>query len=330
MSVRNLAIAGIMGLSFFSDGIAIAAETPGKGIKATAIGTTTTNTAFVNRIVETGLRELGFEIGEYKEASTSNMVLAVGMGDADYTAAYWSPLYEAFRQKAGADNMVLLGAMTPGAIQGYLIDKKTADTHKINNLSQLKDPEIAKLFDADGDGKADLAGCNPGWGCERVIEHHLTEYGLRDTVTHHQGEYAAVIAETIARYKEGKPIFYYTWTPQWVSSVLVPGKDTEWLSVPYFSSPDGKPAVNSKLPDGRDLGFEVNLVHVAANKKFADANPAAAKFMECLIVPIEDVNAAMLEVRNGQDKPEDIVKLAENWAAANRPQFDKCLAEARK
>jgi glycine betaine/proline transport system substrate-binding protein len=44
-------------------------------------------------------------------------------------------------------------------------------------------------FDADGDGKADLAGCIPGWGCERVIEHELTEYGLRDTVTHNQGEY---------------------------------------------------------------------------------------------------------------------------------------------
>lgn len=50
--------------------------------------------------------------------------------------------------------------------QGYLIDKKTADKYHITNIEQLKDPKIAKLFDANNDGKADLTGCNPGWGCE--------------------------------------------------------------------------------------------------------------------------------------------------------------------
>ncbi|WP_432288488.1 glycine betaine ABC transporter substrate-binding protein [Aminobacter sp. BA135] len=39
----------------------------------------------------------------------------------------------------------------------------------------------------DGNGKADLYGCEPGWGCERVIEHQLDAYGLRDTVEEKQG-----------------------------------------------------------------------------------------------------------------------------------------------
>ena len=95
----------------------------------------------------------------------------------------------------------------------------------VRDAGDLKDPKIAAKFDEDGDGKADLAGCVPGWGCERVIEHHLTEYGLRDTVTHNQGEYNAIIADTISRYKNGKPILYYTWTPYFVSGSLVPGKD---------------------------------------------------------------------------------------------------------
>ncbi|WP_416381251.1 glycine betaine ABC transporter substrate-binding protein, partial [Klebsiella pneumoniae] len=41
--------------------------------------------------------------------------------------------------------------------------------------------------------------------------------GLSKTVTHNQGNYAAMMADTIARYKEGKPVLYYTWTPYWVS-----------------------------------------------------------------------------------------------------------------
>lgn len=44
-----------------------------------------------------------------------------------------------------------------------------------------------------------------------------------------------MMADTIARYKEGKPVIYYTWTPYWVSDVLKPGKDVVWLQVPFSS-----------------------------------------------------------------------------------------------
>jgi ABC-type proline/glycine betaine transport system substrate-binding protein len=49
-----------------------------------------------------------------------------------------------------------------------------------------------------------------------------------------------MIADTMARYQNGQPILYYTWTPYWVSGALVPGKDVEWLDVPYTSLPDGE------------------------------------------------------------------------------------------
>lgn len=48
------------------------------------------------------------------------------------------------------------------------------------------------------------------WGCEAVINHQIDAYGLSKTVTHNQGNYAAMMADTIARYKEGKPVLYYT------------------------------------------------------------------------------------------------------------------------
>ncbi len=33
-----------------------------------------------------------------------------------------------------------------------------------------------------------------------------------------------MMADTISRYKEGKPVFYYTRTPYWVSNELKPGE----------------------------------------------------------------------------------------------------------
>ncbi|MCG6282912.1 glycine betaine/L-proline ABC transporter substrate-binding protein ProX, partial [Vibrio diabolicus] len=147
-------------------------------------------------------------------------------GDATYLAVNWAPLHEGKYLAAGGDSKFYRkGDYIAGAAQGYLIDKKTADQYHITNIEQLKDPKIAKLFDANDDGKADLTGCNPGWGCESVVEHQMDAFGLRDTVTHNQGNYAAIIADTISRYKKGDSILYYTWTPYWVSGVLVPGKD---------------------------------------------------------------------------------------------------------
>ena len=107
---------------------------------------------------------------------------------------------------AGTKALLRMGEYAGPAAQGYLIDKATADKYGITNIGQLREPRLAKLFDNDGDGKADMAGCNPGWGCEGMIEHHMDAYTLRPTVKHVQGSYAALMADTIGRFKRGAPI----------------------------------------------------------------------------------------------------------------------------
>ena len=221
--------------------------------------------------------------------------------------------------------MTKVGDYIAGALQGYLVDKASYEAG-VTNLGDLKDPEVAKRFDANGNGKADLAGCVPGWGCERVIEHHLTEFGLRDTVTHNQGAYNAVIAETIALQQAGKPIIYYTWTPYWVSGVLVPGDNVEWIAVPYSSLPDGRVANTEFM--GKDLGFEVNSLRVVANNEFLSANPAAAKLFEVAKLDINDVSAQNKRMRDGEDSLDDIARHVDEWISTNQETFDSWVAAA--
>ncbi len=163
-----------------------------------------------------------------------------------------------------------------------------------------------------------------------MIEHQLTAYKLRDTVEHNQGTYFALIADTIARFKAGQPILYYTWTPLWVSGVLVPGKNVEWLSVPFTSLPGERKEVDTTMPDGRNTGFAVNLVRIIANKDFLDKNPAAAKFFELAKIPINDVSAENGLIRDGEKTEEDIKRHAKEWIQKHRAEFDGWLAEARK
>lgn len=305
------------------------ADKPGEGVKITPAFPSVDEERFRGEIAMQGLRELGYKVEQPKETEYATMVLAVGYGDADFTVNVWDQLHKTFYEKAGGDqNMIKAGDILPGVLQGYLIDKKTADAHNIKYITDLKKPEIAKLFDADGDGKADLTGCNPGWGCELVIAHHMKAYDLEKTVHVNQGSYFALMADTITRYKEGRPIFYYTWVPQWVAGVLVEGKDVVWLEVPRTDLPDGNNKVDT-LYQGKNLGFAVDKVEAVLNREFAEENPAALEFLSRMQITAADESAQNLRMQQGEKTRADIERHAKEWIAAHRPQFDQWLQAAR-
>jgi glycine betaine/proline transport system substrate-binding protein len=300
---------------------------PGEGVTVDGIYSGIVSELFQHMIVEKGLEALGYTIGDRAEAQYPAIHLALANGDVDFHSNYWDPLHESFYMEAGGpDKVTRVGSLISGAAQGYLIDKATADEYGITNLEDFKDPEIAALFDTDGDGKANLVGCEPGWGCERVIEHHLDAYELRDYITHDQGAYFALIADAIARYEAGDPILYYTWTPMWLGGVLVPSEDVLWLNVPFSSSPDGD--VDTEAPDGSNTGFVVNTLRVVANNEFLAENPAAEKLFEVMEIPIDDVNAENLLVNDGEDSEGDIERHADEWIAANQEMFDSWIEDA--
>ena len=328
---KKTALSLATGIALTLSGAAFAENMkPGDGEEIQPIFPTIPAEHFRGEILNIGLRELGYEVKEPRETEYAVMMQALASGDADFTAHLWDKLHDTFYQKAGADKrMIKAGTLIPGVTQGYLIDKATADKHGITSVADLTKPEIAKLFDSNDDGKADLTGCNPGWGCELVIEHHMKAYGLSDTVTHNQGSYFALMADTISRYKQGNSILYYTWSPQWISGVLVPGKDVVYLSVPKTDLPDGNNDVETSV-DGKNLGFAVDRIRTVVNKDFAEDNPAAAKFLSLAQISANDESAQNLKMEQGEKSQEDIKRHAAEWVAANRATFDGWLSEARK
>lgn len=300
-------------------------STPGKGVSVQPLMSSLQEEIFQAKIVMSALKDLGYDVKPLKEVEYATAIVAIGNGDGTFMASLWQPLHDDFYKNAGGDTkLTRKGTFIPNNLQGYLIDKKTAEQHKITNLGQLKDPAIAKIFDTDGDGKADLAGCVPGWGCEKAIEGHLTDFNLRGTVTHKQGAYSALMADVMARMKAGKPVLYYTWTPYWVSGVLVPNRDVVWLETP--PSTKGK---STKLPNGKDYGFEVNTQHIVANKAFTEAHPDAGKLFEIMKIDVNDVNAQNMRMNNGEKDAAAIDRHAAAWIKANQKTYDDWLAQAR-
>lgn len=300
---------------------------PGKGIKVQALQSAIAEETFQTMLVDRALERLGYEPQPIKEVDYPAAHIAIGNGDATFLAVHWDPLHQDYYDNAGGDAKLLRTGQYAGpAAQGYLIDKATADKYRITNIDQLRDPELAKLFDHDGDGKADLTGCNPGWGCEAMIEKHMEAYKLRPTVKHVQGSYAALIADTIGRYQRGEPILYYTWTPYWVSGVLVPGKDVVWLQVPFSANPQN---ADTRLEDGSDYGFSVNTTRIVVNRAWAEKNPAAVKLFDVMRLPIADINAQNERMRDGENTQADIARHVEGWIKYHQQLFDGWIAQAR-
>jgi glycine betaine/proline transport system substrate-binding protein len=293
---------------------------------------------FQAQVFKSLLEELGYSVKGPETLGTVAFFLFAAGGDVDFWANGWFPLHDRYitmDQVRGKVKPVGF-QVESGALMGYLVDKASAEELGITNLGDLQDPEIAAVFDSDGDGKADLVGCDPGWGCERVIEHQLDAYELRDTVTHVQGGYSALIVDAIARYERGEPLLTVTWTPNWTVSELTIGEDVMWLSVPFSASPDDPDADTEMgsmpgcLGTPCNLGYVPNDIQVVANVEFLEANPAAARLFELVEIPMEDIADQNVRMQAGETSAEDLSHHASEWIEANREQVDEWLAAARE
>jgi glycine betaine/proline transport system substrate-binding protein len=283
------------------------------------------------------LEELDFTVKDPVTLDNVAFYFFAAQGDIDFWANGWFPLHGRYLEYDKVKGRVRPAGfqVKGGALQGYLIDKTTSTEYGITNLSDLQDPDIAALFDIDGDGKADLIGCNAGWSCEKIIEHHLDAYDLRGSVHHVQGDYSTLMKELINRYRSGAPILYYTWTPNWTGSALLIGEDVMWLSVPFSSLPGDQDAdtqvdsVVGCLETPCDMGFGPNDIRVVANGEFLDRNPAAATLFNVVEIPLNDIAAQNARMANGENGEEDIQRHAEEWIEANRDLVEQWLEAAR-
>lgn len=287
---------------------------------------------FQTEIVNLGLEELGYQVIDGLEIEYDVLHEAIARGYLEFTASHWNVLHTGFFEE-GQGRLERVGTLLEDARQGYLIDQQTADTYNLTNLEQLRDPQIAALFDLDDDGKADLIGCDQGWGCHDIIEHHLDAYGLRDTVEHRFGEYDDLIkTEVMPRIEQRQPVLYYTWTPYWVSGELQPGIDAQWLAVPYTSLPGNNDITeaDTTTTDNINSGFAVDQIQILANRDFIAAHPDLAAYFAAIRIPVREVslqNQRMTE--SGESSLADIRRHAEEWVANHSSQFESWLDAAR-
>ena len=276
---------------------------------------------FQAEIYKKALEKMGYKVSGPTVMKPQVFYVAAAAGDMDLWVNGWFENHNTYVKEAMGKVKPVGYVVEKGGLQGYLIDKKTADKFNIKSIMDIK--KHAKEFDINDDGKADMVACPPGWGCEMIITKHFTELGLGEFINPLKADYSASMADTISRYKNGKSILFYTWTPNWSVGTLKLGEDVVWIEAPYSDTKEVKVpnATKSKL----NMGFAVNDIRAAANVDFLKANPKVEKMLKKASIPLADIAEQNLKMNDGEKSEKAIKKHAEEWIKANQSTFDSWI-----
>lgn len=303
---------------------------PGEGVDVAMARADWRTGRFQAEVYANLLRRLGYDVGPPAdlEMSTSEFYPRVADGDVDLWANGWFPSHDDLLEEGSE---AIGSQVGQGALQGFLIDRATADAHGITSLGDIAaDASLVALFDTDANGRAEILGCNDSWACATVIDGLIEEVDA-ESLEQIKGDYEDHVELALGRIKAGEPVLLYAWTPAPVPSLLKPGNEVLWLD----TSPGGDPSLAS-IDRGTctrvrcRLGWPPDDIRVVASSAFLEANPAARALLEAVVIPLDDITEQNAAMDSGLDRQVDIEAWAEQWLGRRRAQVLDWLTEARR
>lgn len=157
--------------------------------------------------------KLGLEV-ELKNLPNTAIFAAIDAGTVHVHPDAWLPNLIHQRRKYVLNKKSIKMHPTGGiATQGMCVTKGTAERTGIKYLKDLKNPEMAKKFDSDGDGKGEVWIGEAGWVSIPVEQVRARSYGYDKTMRLKIMEESVALAEVDAAVKGKKDIVFFCYTP---------------------------------------------------------------------------------------------------------------------
>lgn len=324
-----VALAAVVGSAGLGSALADA-ERPGEGVSVTPAVAGWTSAIPVSWVFVELLEELGYDVATPVSLSNPVAYLAISEGDIDYWPSGWFPVHEPQLPDGFRENATLFDAHCPSCgIQGYLVDTSSIERYDITGIEDFVErEEVRNAFDHNGDGRADIYGCPPGWGCHEGIEAMIDEFDLDDYLNHVDAGYVANFSEALSRIESGEPALYYTWGPSaWITR-LTPGEQVMWINAPGEGAT--LEGLEGAVTDPIELGWAVEDIKVAANDAFLEANPAAAELFRRVRLDLDWIARVDATMDEEGLSDADVRPMAAEWIEANRDRVDEWLRAARQ
>ena len=258
---------------------------------------------------------LGLEV-ELQNGTNPIVFEAMDSGAMHAHPEVWMPnqqnLHDTFVKTKGTVEMNKNGV---AAFQGMCVPKALADKHGIKSIDDLTNPDVAALFDTDGDGKGEVWIGAPGWASTNIEKIRAKSYGYDQTFELTESDETLAYANLDNAIKGNKPWVGFCYTPHYVFvlhemqileepaydgskwKIVQPTDDPAWLEV-------------SSAPTAWDTAY----LHVHYSKSIEKSQPEVAKLFANMKVTTDIVSDWTYALVIDKKDPANYAK---EWVAAN-------------
>lgn len=209
-------------------------------------------------------------------------------------------------------------AMNPNgveAFQGMCVDKATADANGITSIDDLTNPDIAALFDSDGDGQGELWIGAPGWASTNVEKIRAKSYGYDQVFELTEIDETVAYANLDNAIKAGKPWVGFCYTPHYVFQL----HDLQVLEEPPYDAAKWKVIQPTDDPDWLEkseagVAWDKAYLHLHYAKSLENDFPEVARMLANMKLTTDQVSEMTFALVIDEKDPQ---AYAEEWVAAN-------------
>ena len=266
----------------------------------------------VDRLVE---QETGLEVD--RVASTNPVIFkAMDSGDMDMHPDVWLPNQKNLTEKyVDGEKSVALSSNAYDGFAGFCVTKKTADDLGVKSIYDLADPEIAKNFDTNGDGKGEVWVGASGWAGTAIDTVRLTSYGVGETFEILEMDESLAIARIKAAAESGAYFATLCFAPHMMFQLaeLVqleePAyEESKWTMVQPTDDPDWLAKSNI------EVAYPPIKIQIAYATRLEEAHPRAVEILRGIQLDTATVNDWNFKIIELKEDPEEVV---DAWMAAN-------------
>ncbi len=310
--------------AFIGTCVAAAAAMPAKAADITIGVPNWAAAEAISYMLETLIeRETGLEVD--KIASTNPVIFeAMDKGDMDVHPDVWLPNQQNLTDKfVNERGTVVLSENEYDGFGTYCVTRATADKLGVKSIFDLTDPEIAKQFDTDGDGKGEIWVGASGWAGTAIDTVRLTSYGVGETFKLLEMDETLAIARIKEAATTGQPFATLCFAPHMMFQLtdLVqleqpPYDESKWTMVQPTEDPNWleKSSITVANPPLK--------IQIAFAKRIEEESPRAAEILRGVQLDTETVNDWNFKIVEEEREVEDVM---DEWMAANKERIDGWL-----
>ena len=207
--------------------------------------------------------------------------------------------------------------------QAMCVTKGTAERTGIVNLSDLTNPDMAKNFDTDDDGKGEIWIGAAGWASTNVEKVRAKSYGYDQTMNLKEMDETLALAEVDNAVAQDKNIVFFCYTPHHMFAlhelvilkepahdaskwnVIQPTDDPEWLE-----------------KSDAAVAWNTAYLHIHYAASLENDNPEAAKLLSQVKLDTAAVSAMTYALVVEKQDPDAFAK---KWVSENGDLVDSWL-----